>query len=292
MDKSNYSRKDFLKLIGLGTAALTLPNIPLFADPKYKPKIGIQLYTVRKAIEKNFEEPVRKIAETGYLGIETYTLPENITLKRAGKVFKEAGLKIFSMHSELPVGENRDLALRMANAYDCDLVLYHGWPEEDKFNTMEATKRTVETYNEIAAFLRSKGLRFGLHNHWWEFEKTGYGIYPFYYLLENLDEEVVFEVDTYWAKVAGMDPAKVVSDFGKRTSLLHIKDGPAVKGDPMYKHVPAGEGTLDFPSIVKAGGENIKWMIVEFDEYDKDIFDGIKRSYDYLTKNNLAEGKV
>ena len=89
-----------------------------------------------------------------------------------------------------------------------------------------------------------------------------------------------------------MDPAKVVSDFGKRTSLLHIKDGPAVKGDPMYKHVPAGEGTLDFPSIVKAGGENIKWMIVEFDEYDKDIFDGIKRSYDYLTKNNLAEGKV
>jgi hypothetical protein len=59
----------------------------------------------------------------------------------------------------------------------------------------------------------------------------------------------------------------------------------------MYKHVPAGEGTLDFSSIVKAGGENIKWMIVEFDEYDKNIFDGIKKSYDYLTKNNLAEGK-
>jgi len=39
----------------------------------------------------------------------------------------------------------------------------------------------------------------------------------------------------------------------------------------MYKHVPAGDGTLNFPAIVKAGGENIKWMIVEFDEYDKDI---------------------
>src|SRR3989304_678864 len=140
MNKSNYSRKDFLKLIGLGTAALTLPNIPLFADPKYKPKIGIQLYTVRKAIEKDFEGPVRKIAEIGYQGIETYTLPESITLQRAGKTFKDLGLKIFSMHSELPIGDKRDLALRMADAYDCDLVLYHGWPEEGKFNTMEGTK--------------------------------------------------------------------------------------------------------------------------------------------------------
>jgi len=292
MNKNNFSRKDFLRLIGLGTAALTLPNIQIFADPKYKPKIGIQLYTVRKAIEKNFEESVRKIAEIGYAGIETYTLPENITLQHAGKVFKDLGIKVFSMHSELPIGDKRDLALRMADAYDCDMVVYHGWPAEEKFITLDATKRTVETYNEINAFLKSKGLHFGLHNHWWEFEKTDYGIYPFYYLFENLDKDVVFEVDTYWTKVAGLDPAKVLTDFGKRAPLLHIKDGPAVKGDPMYKHVPAGEGTLDFHSIVKAGGENIKWMIVEFDEYEKDILDGIKKSYDYLTKNELAEGKV
>lgn len=292
MIKSNYSRKDFLKLIGLGTAALTLPNVPLYADQKYIPKIGIQLYTVRKAIEKNFEGPVRKIAKIGYQGIETYALPENVSLEYAGKVFKDLGLKIFSMHSELPVGKNWDLALKMADAYDCDLVLYHGAPQDIKFATMDLAKCLVDTYNEITASLKSRGLRFGLHNHWWELQKTDYGIYPFYYLLENLDKDVVFEIDTYWAKSAGQDPAKVVSDFGKRVQLLHIKDGEAVLGNHQNDQVPAGEGTLDFPAIVKAGGENIKWMIVEFDEYDKDIFDGIKKSYDYLTKNELAEGKV
>jgi sugar phosphate isomerase/epimerase len=292
MNKSNYSRKDFLKLTGLVTIALILPGYRVFANEKYKPKIGIQLYTVRKAIEKDFEVPVRKISEIGYQGVETYALPENITLKLAAKTFKDTGLKIFSMHSELPVGENRDLAFRMADAYDCDTVVYHGWPEEDKFKDLDATKRTVEIYNEISMALKTKGLRFGLHNHWWEFEKDKDGIYPFYYLLENLDKEILFEIDTYWAKTAGQDPAKVISDFNKRAPLLHIKDGPAVKGDPMYKHVPAGEGTLDFPAIGKAGGENIKWMIVEFDEYDKDIFDGIKKSYNYLTKNELAEGKT
>jgi sugar phosphate isomerase/epimerase len=147
----------------------------------------------------------------------------------------------------------------------------------------------VEVYNETGSFLKSKGLRFGLHNHWFEFEKNDEGIYPFYYLLENLDKEIIFELDTYWVKTAGEDPARVVGDFGSRAPLLHIKDGPAVKGDPMYKHVPAGQGTLDFKAVVKAGGENIKWMIVEFDEYDKDIFEGIKESYSYLTKNGLAE---
>jgi len=288
MNSLNYSRKDFLKLIGLGTAAVTLPGFSVFPEQKYKPRIGIQLYTVRKAIEKNFEDPIRKIAETGYTGIETYALPENITLEHAGKVFKDLGLKIFAMHSELPVNADRELALKMADAYECDSVVYHGWPAEDKFKDPDAVKRTVETYNEICSFLKPRGLKFGLHNHWWEFEKTDYGIYPFYYLLENLDKDIFFEIDTYWTKTAGLDPVKVIKDFGSRAPLLHIKDGPAVKGDPMYKHVPAGEGTLDFPSIVKAGGENIKWLIVEFDEYERDIFDGIKKSYEYLIKNDLA----
>ena len=48
---------------------------------------------------------------------------------------------------------------------------------------------------------------------------------------------------------------------------------------------------MDFPSIVNAGGENIKWMIVEFDEFEGDIFKGAEQSYKYLTKNNLAFGK-
>jgi hypothetical protein len=80
-------------------------------------------------------------------------------------------------------------------------------------------------------------------------------------------------------------------DFGKRAPLLHIKDGPAVKGESIDEQLPAGLGVMDLPSIVKAGEGNIEWMIVEFDGYKKDIFDGISLSYAYLTKNGLAESK-
>jgi sugar phosphate isomerase/epimerase len=143
----------------------------------------------------------------------------------------------------------------------------------------------------VAAFLKTKGLRFGLHNHWWEFERTD-GMYPFYYLLEHLDKEIFFEIDTYWAKTGGLDAARVVRDFGKRAPLMHIKDGPAVKGEQSYAQVPAGEGSMDFRAIAKAGGKNTQWMIIEFDEFAKDIFDGIKKSYTFLVQNGLAAGKI
>jgi sugar phosphate isomerase/epimerase len=289
MNTTNRSRRDALKKLGLGTAALALSNFRL-PPPKYKPGIALQLYTVRKSFEHGFEEALRKIADIGFVGVETYPLPDNITLAHAGKLFKDMGLKVVGMHTPLPVGDARDTALRMAEAFESDRVIYPGWPQDDKYKTADGRKHIIEVYNECATFFGARGLKFGLHNHWWEFEKA-FGVYPFYYLLENLDKRIFFEIDTYWAKTGGLDPAKVVHDFGERAPLLHIKDGPAVQGDLMYKHVPAGEGTLDFPAIVKAGGEYIRWMIVEFDEYESDIFEGIRKSYTYLTTHGLAQGK-
>jgi sugar phosphate isomerase/epimerase len=276
--------------MGMGSAALTLSNLELFARMKHKPQIALQLYTVRKLFETDFAGTMRKIADMGYIGIETYPLPESEPLERASKVFRDVGLNVIGMHTELPVGKQRDVALRMAEAYRCDMVIYPGWPQGEKYKDLESTKQTAEIYNETAAFLRTRGLRFGLHNHWWEFEKTD-GIYPFYYLLEHLDRKIVFEIDTYWAKTGGLDPAKVVRDFGRRAPLLHIKDGPAIRGEQSYAQVPAGQGSMDFPAIVRAGGNTIQWMIVEFDEYDKDIVDGMRKSYTFLTQHGLAKGK-
>jgi len=288
---AGLSRRELLTLMGAGTAALALPATALVGKDQPRPKIALQLYTVRASIEHDFDTTMRRVAEIGFLGIETYALPANVSLARAAKLFRDAGLTVLGMHVELPVGDRQDAALRLADAYACDRVVDAGWPEGDRYKDRAAARRTAGVYNEIAEFLAGKGLRFGLHNHWWEFEKTD-GIVPFYYLLEHLDRRVFFEIDTYWAKTAGADPAKVVADFGKRAPLLHVKDGPAVKGDASYRQVPAGAGVVDFPAIARAGGGNTEWMIVEFDEFAGDIFEGIKGSYAYLIANGLAEGRA
>ena len=292
MDTSFFTRRSFLRTVGLSAAAgfFSSAFVPVIA--RTKAKIGIQLYTVRKNIETDFDATMKKVAEMGYLGIETYALPETVTLDHASKVFKELGLKVFSMHVDMPLGDKRDIALKQADAYQCDRMVFAGWPEGEKYKDLDTLKHTMEDYNAVTGFMKSRGIRFGLHNHWWEFEKHAYGERPFYYLLKHVDPDLFFEIDTYWARTAGGDPAAILRDFGKRAPLLHIKDGPAIKGEKAYEQLPAGDGVMNFGAIAKVGGSNIEWMIVEFDEYSRDIFDGIQKSYTYLTSKGYAVGKI
>ena len=292
MTRSLHTRRNFLKTIGWTAAAGMVTSAFGAVGAKHRAKIGMQLYTVRNAIQTGFDATMTKVAHMGYRGIETYALPDTVALDHASKMFRYLGLTVFSMHVDLPVGDKRDIAMKQADAYHCDRMVFAGWPEGEKYKDLDTLKRTMEQYNEVAAYMKSRGIRFGLHNHWWEFENHPYGEMPFYYLLKHASSDVFFEIDTYWAKTAGRDPAAILRDFGKRAPLLHIKDGPAIKGEKAYEQVPAGEGVMDFGAICKAGGENIEWMIVEFDEYSKDIFDGVQKSYTYLTSKGYAEGKI
>ncbi len=292
MSTSFWSRRSFLKTIGLSAIAGMSSTAFATIGAKAKAKIGIQLYTVRKNIATEFDATMRRVADMGYSGIETYALPESVPLQHASTVFKDLGLKVFSMHVDMPVGDKRDIALKQADAYHCDRMVFAGWPEGEKYHDLDTLKRTMEQYDEVASSMKKRGIRFGLHNHWWEFEQHQYGATPFAYLLKHASPDIFFEIDTYWAKTAGGDPAAVLRTFGKRAPLLHIKDGPGIKGEQAYEQLPAGEGVMDFGAIAKAGGMNIEWMIVEFDEYAGDIFDGIQKSYAYLTSKGYAVGKA
>jgi sugar phosphate isomerase/epimerase len=172
-------------------------------------------------------------------------------------------------------------------------MIWHGWPEDKRYSSVDGTMELISIYNQAAAFAKANGLQFGLHNHWWEYRNKPGGRYVYEYLLENLDKDIFFEIDTYWVKVAGQDPAAIVKKFGSRAQLLHIKDGPAKWDDNLPNDVPdpmtaVGKGTQNFPEIVKAADGNTEWMVIEMDKTADDVFVALKESYDYLINNNLA----
>jgi sugar phosphate isomerase/epimerase len=154
----------------------------------------------------------------------------------------------------------------------------------------------ISIYNEAGKFAKANGLQFGLHNHWWEYRNKIDGRFVYEYLLEYLDPNIFFEVDTYWVKVAGQDPSAIVKKLGSRAPLLHIKDGPAKWNDLLPQDNPdpmtaVGKGTQNFPEIVKAANGNTEWMVVEMDKTSTDVFEALKESYDYLIDNKLARVK-
>jgi hypothetical protein len=76
-------------MLGAGAIALAVPLRNAQATTMPKPKIALQLYTVRKAIESDFEGTMRKVADVGFLGVETYTLPSSSKSIRIGRRLQE-----------------------------------------------------------------------------------------------------------------------------------------------------------------------------------------------------------
>lgn len=246
--------------------------------------VALQLYTIRDELAVDFETAVRRIARMGYAGVETAGFP-GTTPEKAAKLFRELELAVPSAHCALPVGEAKQQVLDTMHTLGSKRIVSGLGPNE--FTTADLIRRSCDIFNEASAAAVENGLSFVIHNHWWEFLPVN-GRLACDIMLEHLAPEVLFEVDTYWVKTAGADPASVVRKLGARAPLLHIKDGPCRQDQAM---TAVGDGNMDFAGIVKAGGTSVQWMIVELDRCDTDMMQAVEKSYRYLTSRQLAKGK-
>ena len=98
------------------------------------------------------------------------------------------------------------------------------------------------------------------------------GKYVYEHLLGPLDPAISFEIDAYWVKVVGVDPAEIAAKMGVRSPLLRVKDGPAVREEAM---TAIGTCVMDVPAIVEAGAGHTEWTIVEPDRWDTDMVETV-----------------
>ncbi len=289
-------RRDFIQLSGMGLLGAMLPLkglSALTAEAAPLPRLSMQLYTIRDAIAKDPAGTLKRVADIGFKYVETAFWPPNISLQHAAKYIKDAGLKVSSSHIDFPEGQKIHVMTETARAYNCKKMIWHGWPEDPRYSSLAGTRALVDIYNEAYKFAKGNGLEFGLHNHWWEYRNKVGGKFVYEVLMEELNPGIFFEVDTYWVKVAGHDPAIILTKLGKRAKMLHIKDGPAKWNDQLPKDIvdpmtPVGKGTQNFPAIAKAATGNAEWFVVEMDKVNGDVFEALKESYDYLMKNKMV----
>ncbi len=292
-------RKEFIRLGSVGALGLALApgSLPFSrqASSNGLAKIAVQLYSVRKEIEKDIKGTLQRLQAIGFEAVETAFWPKDISIKQAAALIKEAGLSVCSAHVELPIGAQKELMIDAAREFGCTKMIWHGWPEDIRYASLEGTRQLAAIYNEVNKFAKGNGLSFGIHNHWWEFRNKVGKRLVYEELLNLLDPDIFFEIDTYWVKVAGHDPAAIVKKFGKRAPLLHIKDGPAIWRESLADDNPdamvaVGKGTQDFPSIIKAADGHTQWLIVEMDKTEGDVFEALQDSYNYLVKEGLGQG--
>ena len=245
--------------------------------------IALQLYTVRDALAGNFEKVVSQIADMGYIGVETAGFP-GITAADACDLFAELGLEVCSAHTPLPVGGQIGQTINIARELDARRIVSS--TSRNSFKSVDEVKRLCDTWNTANEEARENGLELGLHNHWWEFQDVE-GQSGFDLLLEHLDPEIFFQIDTYWVQTGGADVIEVLDKLEDRFPLLHIKDGPCTLDGDM---VAVGEGAMDFPAIMAATEGVVEWIIVELDRCATDMLEAVEKSYNYLVEADIARG--
>ena len=251
------------------------------------PPISVQLYSLREQTKDgNHLAVLKKLADTGFYGVEAAGF---YGLKPAEyrKIIHDLGMVVSGCHFG-GVPEGKDLQQVIDNQYElgCPYAV-SAWLPREEYATLDTIKRLAERVEVVRAALAKAGLNFLLHNHDWEFSRVA-GRTCFSWLTE-LVPGIQLEIDTYWAANFGAEiPAAQVAEHKARTVLLHLKDGPFTKGEPM---VAVGSGKQDIPSIVKAADPAVlKWGVVELDACATDMTTAVIESYNYLVGNGICVG--
>jgi sugar phosphate isomerase/epimerase len=245
------------------------------------PSIGLQLYTLRASLAHDLAGGLRRVAEIGYQGVETAFFDPRVSVADTARLLQELGLTVFATHAPLPLRDGQEETLHLADMLGCRRVVWHGWPEDPRYSSLDGIRALADEYNRAGAVAAAHNLQLGIHNHWWEMRPME-GRLPYQVLLAELDRAIFFELDTYWAQVAGLDPTVVLAELGPRAPLIHIKDGAASAAQP--KPMTAlGDGVVDIPAIVRAAA-HAEWLVVELDEVAGDMDTAIERSFRYLSQ--------
>jgi sugar phosphate isomerase/epimerase len=279
------NRREFLLTTAAFAAATML--LPMAACAQEKKVIGLQLYTVRDKIQQDLKSTLEKLAKIGYNSVEAagYSVTDGTFYGMAPKAFidllNSLGMPLTSSHTVFEL-DSAEKVIADAAASGAKYIIYPYLSDQFRTN-LDGWKATAEKFNKMGEIAKKNGIKFGYHNHAFEFVKMEDQI-PYDLLLTQTDPSLVtFEMDLYWVTKGGYNPVDYFKKYPGRFDLWHVKD--MVKTEDMF-FAPVGSGRMDFAGIFaekKVAG--MKYFYVEQDSFkDLDPMESVEMSYKFLSQ--------
>jgi sugar phosphate isomerase/epimerase len=285
------SRRDFLSRIAAGLAALpSLPAAVAGAAGKssLSGPIGLQLWSVRESLKKDVPGTLARVRAMGFEEVETAgTWGQTVEQHRAA--LDKAGLRCRACHMPYDkLSTDAAAVLRDVKTLGASWVVCAWIPHGEKAFTRGDALTAGKTFNQVGKAARDQGLRFAYHCHGYEFIPSSEGTL-FDTLLRATDKALVsIEVDVFWAKAGGADPAKLIKGLKGRVPFLHVKDlkkgvtfPEGTSAAPDETNVVVGTGQIDWPTVLRAAGKSgVEAYFIE--DESPDPFGQIPQSLRYL----------
>lgn len=282
------TRRNFL---GLSAAALAMPRLAFAAGSV---PLGLQLYTVRADLAKDYDGTMKKLQGFGIRHVQANLTMAGKSSADQKKLYDSLGISWKSIHTggdalksalDATIAEAKGVGIANITCsfplFPADRATIMAGPSLDDW------KKNAEAFNQIGAACKKAGLSFGYHNHNLEFRKIG-DVVPYDLLLKETDPALVqFEMDIGWVVAGGADPVAYLTKYPNRYHSLHIKDlkDQGIPNTNM-KMISAiiGKGIIKWgPVLAAAHKTRVERAFLEIEEpYDPSPLEMVRQSFDYL----------
>ena len=240
---------------------------------------GLQLYSVRDITQTDFEGALRQVAEMGYTMVETAGFFGH-GANEVAAMLKTYGLKCCSTHTSLTeISENIKGVIDFHRNIGCSDIII----PSARFKTKDDLDNTIERMNAAFPIIEAEGMKLHYHNHSAEFWKNLDGQIAWDEIANRTN--IIFQIDTFWALNAVLDPVETIEKYKDRVRFIHLKDGvPQDLTDSESKPQGRSLGSGNAP-VKKVRDKAIELgitMVVESEDLSPSGPEEVKRCIDFL----------
>jgi sugar phosphate isomerase/epimerase len=268
-------RREFIQTSALTAAGLV--SLPSFMQTgKSKSKIGLQIYTLRDTIFKDPKGVLKKVADLGYQELETFAYGDGkifgMPFNEFGSYVKGLGMEVCSGHYGLDLAKSDKWEKAVTDAKSIgQKYMVVAYIQDTERKSIDDYKKVCASLNKAGEICTKNGIRFGYHNHAFEFDNLD-GQVPYDLMLAELDaKHVGMEMDIFWVVRAGKDPIAYFEKYPGRFEQWHVKDMDKNNKD---RNADVGTGSIDFKTIfTKAKVSGMKHFYIEQESYPGEPID-------------------
>ncbi|HEY8960014.1 TIM barrel protein [Chitinophaga sp.] len=282
----SISRRNFLLKGSLAIAGAALLPDGLLAATVRKPVLGIQLYSIRDDMKKDPLGSLKQVAAMGYKNVEHAGYSKRKFYGYSAKEFKklldDLGLLMPSGHTVMgkqhwDAAKNDFTDEWKYTVEDAAIVGQHyvisPWLDESLRKNYDDFKAYMDVFNKSGALCKKSGMKFGYHNHDFEFSQQLNGKKIFDLILQNTDPSLVAQqLDIGNMYHAGGIALDIIKQYPGRFELMHVKDEIKTDKGEMggkYESTVLGKGIIPVKEVIDLGKKSggTKHFIIEQESY-------------------------
>lgn len=282
----SISRRNFLLKGSLAIAGTALLSKDLLAATVRKPVLGIQLYSIRDDMKKDPSGTLKQLAAMGYKNVEHAGYSKRKFYGYSAKEFKklldDLGLLMPSGHTVMgkqhwDAAKNDFTDEWKYTVEDAAIVGQHyvisPWLDESLRKNYDDFKAYMDVFNKSGALCKKSGMKFGYHNHDFEFSQQLNGQKIFDLILQNTDPSLVAQqLDIGNMYHAGGIALDIIKQYPGRFELMHVKDEIKTDKGEMggkYESTVLGKGIIPVKEVIDLGKKSggTKHFIIEQESY-------------------------